>query len=136
PEADNAPRLAVTHWRLIAAGQGRSLLQLRLETGRKNQIRVHMQQFGHPIIGDSRYGARSDPIRRMALHAAELGFTHPGTGRSVRFYSPAPAAFYGAVGAEPPEEKGAEVSGSQGVEGPIQTSGPGPVSEPLTARHP
>src|SRR5438105_2706947 len=104
PEGDNAPRLAVTHWRLIAAGQGRSLLQLRLETGRKNQIRVHMQQFGHPIIGDSRYGARSDPIRRMALHAAELGFTHPGTGRSVRFYSPAPAAFYQAVGAEPPEE--------------------------------
>src|ERR1051326_678532 len=93
PLDPDAPRLAVTHWRLLGSGQGRSLLQLRLDTGRKNQIRVHMREFKHPIIGDARYGAASDPIGRLALHASELGFTHPGTGQAVRFVSPAPAEF-------------------------------------------
>lgn len=102
PLEDDAPRLAVTHWRVLGAGQDRSLLQLRLETGRKNQIRVHMQEFKHPIIGDARYGATTDPIGRMALHASELGFTHPGTGQMMRYFSPAPAEFYRSVGMEPP----------------------------------
>ena len=100
PLDPDAPRLAVTHWRLLGSGQGRSLLQLRLDTGRKNQIRVHMREFKHPIIGDARYGAASDPIGRLALHASELGFTHPGTGQAVRFVSPAPAEFFKAVGME------------------------------------
>jgi 23S rRNA-/tRNA-specific pseudouridylate synthase/SAM-dependent methyltransferase len=101
---EGGPRLAVTHWRLIAAGKGRSLLQLRLETGRKNQIRVHLQEFRHPIIGDARYGATTDPIHRLALHATELGFTHPTTGQTVRYRSPAPASFYRAVDAAPPAD--------------------------------
>ncbi|MCC6659310.1 MAG: methyltransferase domain-containing protein [Phycisphaerales bacterium] len=103
PEDSRAPRLAVTHWRAVAAAKGYTLLQVRLETGRKNQIRVHMKEFGHPIAGDPRYGARTDPGRRLALHAAELGFTHPSTGQAVRFFSPAPDGFYRAVGMEPPD---------------------------------
>lgn len=100
-------RLAVTHYRVIAsnpgvlAGTGASLLQVRLETGRKNQIRAHMADLGHPIVGDRRYGAITDPIDRVALHASELGFTHPRTGQKVRFTSPAPGSFYRVVGARP-----------------------------------
>jgi 23S rRNA-/tRNA-specific pseudouridylate synthase/SAM-dependent methyltransferase len=102
PEGEDQPRLAVTHYRVLAVGQGRSLVQLRLETGRKNQIRVHMQEFGRPIAGDRRYGGASDPIGRLCLHATELGFSHPVTGQAVRFSSPAPAAFYRLVGMEAP----------------------------------
>lgn len=101
---DPGPRLAVTHWRVTATGQGRSLLQVRLDSGRKNQIRVHMQEFGHPIVGDARYGATTDPIGRLALHATELGFTHPATGQTMRFSSPAPASFHRAVGRTAPNE--------------------------------
>ncbi len=92
-------RLAVTHYRVLWSGQGRSLIQARLETGRKNQIRVHVAGAGHPIVGDRRYGAATDPIGRVCLHAVELGFEHPGTGRSVRFLSPMPGAFPALVGA-------------------------------------
>jgi 23S rRNA-/tRNA-specific pseudouridylate synthase/SAM-dependent methyltransferase len=99
---EHGPKLAVTHWRALAAGHDRTLLQVRLETGRKNQIRVHMKEWKHPIIGDESYGARTNPIGRLALHATELGFTHPSTGQSVRFSSPAPVSFYKAVGATPP----------------------------------
>ena len=102
PEDSRAPRLAVTHWRALAAARGYTLLQVRLETGRKNQIRIHMKEFGHPIAGDIRFGAKTDPGRRLALHAAELGFTHPSTGQPVRFSSPAPEGFYRAVGMDPP----------------------------------
>lgn len=101
-EPGEGPKLAVTHYRVIAAGEGRSLIQLRLETGRKNQIRVHMQELRHPLIGDDRYGAKTNPIGRLALHACELGFTHPKTGQTVRFFSPAPASFYKAVGQPAP----------------------------------
>lgn len=101
-EGESTPRLAVTHYRVMGMGQGRSLIQLRLETGRKNQIRVHMREFGRPIVGDRRYGATTDPIGRLCLHATELGFTHPTSGQTVRFSSPAPAAFYRLVGMEPP----------------------------------
>jgi SAM-dependent methyltransferase len=91
-------KIAVTHWRVLAAGQGRTLLQVRLETGRKNQIRVHMQEAKHPIVGDRRYGAATDPIERVCLHAAELGFAHPATGQTVRYSSPVPRAFTSLVG--------------------------------------
>jgi 23S rRNA-/tRNA-specific pseudouridylate synthase/ubiquinone/menaquinone biosynthesis C-methylase UbiE len=101
-EGAGEARLAITHYRVLAMGRGRSLLQLRLETGRKNQIRVHMQEFGRPIVGDRRYGAATDPVGRLCLHASELGFTHHQTGQALRFSSPAPAAFYGLVGMDPP----------------------------------
>lgn len=109
-EFGEGPKLAVTHYRVVAVGQGRSLLQLRLETGRKNQIRVHMKELGRPIVGDDRYGARTNPLGRLGLHACELGFTHPKTGQTARFFSPTPASFYQAVGQPVPDaaEKPAE----------------------------
>ncbi len=100
--ADDPGQNAVTHWRVVAAGAGRTLLQLRLDTGRKNQIRVHMREAGHPLVGDRRYGGKSNPISRLCLHATELGFTHPATGQDVRFFSPPPQAFYGLVNQVPP----------------------------------
>jgi 23S rRNA pseudouridine1911/1915/1917 synthase len=86
-------RVAVTHWRVRRAGAGQTLLEIRLETGRRNQIRVHMTGIGHPIAGDAEYGARTDPFRRLALHAHVLGFDHPRSGDRLRFVSPAPAAW-------------------------------------------
>jgi RluA family pseudouridine synthase len=97
-------KLAVTHYRVIASTDTHTLAQVRLDTGRKNQIRAHLAERGHPLAGDARYGAKTDPVNRLALHASELGFTHPATGQTVRFVSPAPAGFYRAVGAEPPEK--------------------------------
>jgi 23S rRNA-/tRNA-specific pseudouridylate synthase/2-polyprenyl-3-methyl-5-hydroxy-6-metoxy-1,4-benzoquinol methylase len=93
---------AVTHYRVLGTAKGRSLLQVRLQTGRKHQIRAHMSESGHPILGDAMYGASNDPLVRLGLHATELGFTHPTTGQMVRFHSPAPAGFYRAVGMKPP----------------------------------
>lgn len=100
-ETPDKPQLAVTHYRVLAVGNGLSLVQLRLETGRKNQIRLHMQEMGHPIVGDRRFGATIDPVHRVALHATDLGFTHAKTGKTARFVSPAPDSFYHAVGAKP-----------------------------------
>lgn len=99
---DESAKLAITHVRVVAVGNGCSLLQVRLETGRKHQIRVHLADRGHPVVGDERYGAKTNPIDRLGLHALELGFTHPGTGQTVRYRSAIPAAFYRAVGAKPP----------------------------------
>ena len=86
-------RPAVTHWRAVRAGARHALLEVRLETGRRNQIRVHLAGIGHPIAGDAAYGARTDPLRRLALHAHVLGFGHPRTGARLRFVSPAPRGF-------------------------------------------
>ncbi|HYE61385.1 MAG TPA: pseudouridine synthase [Phycisphaerales bacterium] len=97
-------KLAVTHWRVIEAALGRSLLQVRLETGRKNQIRVHMKDIQHPIVGDRRYGAATDPIGRVCLHAMELGFTHPATGQTVRYRSVTPGPFHSLIGRSKPDD--------------------------------
>lgn len=95
---------ALTHYEVLASAQGRSLLRLRLQTGRKHQIRVHMKELGHPIVGDRRYGARTNPLDRLALHASELSFVHPASGETIRLRSPAPAAFWRSVGRKPPAE--------------------------------
>ena len=95
---DGAKQLAITHYRVIGAAYGLSLLQVRLETGRKNQIRIHLQELGHPLVGDRRFGGTTDPITRLGLHAAELGFTHPATGKKVMFESSPPPSFFKAVG--------------------------------------
>lgn len=84
---------AVTHYKTIKANNGFSLLQINLETGRKHQIRVHMQDIKHPIIGDSKYGSTQNPIRRMGLHAQVLAFTHPITGKLCRFETEIPEKF-------------------------------------------
>jgi 23S rRNA pseudouridine1911/1915/1917 synthase len=86
-------REAITHWRVLRKGVRHSLLEVRLETGRRNQIRVHLAGLGHPIAGDAGYGSRSDGGGRLALHAHVLGFDHPRTGARLRFVSPAPGAF-------------------------------------------
>ena len=82
---------AITHYRVLRTGQRRSLIELTLETGRKSQIRVQMAGLGHPIVGDRKYGASSDPARRLALHSCELKFCHPVSGASMDFRSALPS---------------------------------------------
>ncbi len=84
---------AVTHYTRLRTDGRHSLVELKLETGRKNQIRVHMQQLGHPVCGDIKYGNGDDPIGRLALHAFRLNFYHPVTGEPLEFETAAPAAF-------------------------------------------
>jgi len=95
PDDDSAmeAKMAVTHYRVRAIGNGRTLVELKLDTGRKNQIRAHMAHLGHPIVGDRRYGAKDDPISRVCLHAAELGLTDARTGRPLNLFSELPAPF-------------------------------------------
>lgn len=93
PTDENGGRLAITHYRTLRATDLYSLVELTLETGRKNQIRVHMHDLGHPVVGDSKYGSESDPASRVCLHACRLEFVHPVTGERLHFDSPAPAAF-------------------------------------------
>ena len=86
-------QLAVTRWKKIASGNGYTLMEVSLDTGRKNQIRVHMKDIEHPIAGDRKYGAKSSPIHLLALHAQTLRFVHPVTRRDMRFETPIPASF-------------------------------------------
>lgn len=86
-------QLAVTRWKKIASGNGYTLMEVSLDTGRKNQIRVHMKDIEHPIAGDRKYGAKSSPIHRLALHAQTLRFVHPVTRRDMRFETPIPTSF-------------------------------------------
>jgi len=90
---DNGGKKAITHYKVAKASRDMSLLQVNLETGRKNQIRVHMQDIGHPVVGDKKYGATLNPIRRLGLHAYALSFIHPRTGKTMRFESDIPKAF-------------------------------------------
>ena len=91
---DDGGKESVTHYRTIKRANGYSLVELHLETGRKNQIRVHMQDLGHPVIGDGRYGLEDlNPIGRLALHAFKLCFYHPVTGEEMAFETPYPAEF-------------------------------------------
>ena len=99
-------RPAVTQYRVLGESAKHSLVQLKLETGRKHQIRVHMADMGHPLVGDQRYGSGSSKLKRLALHASELAFRHPGTGQRVRLSCPAPGSFYEAVGMAPPQAAG------------------------------
>jgi len=80
-------RDAITHFETLATNGIRTLLKLRLETGRKHQIRVHLQKAGHPIVGDARYGSTQNPFKRLALHATKLSFVHPGTKKFMTFTS-------------------------------------------------
>ncbi|MDX9881588.1 MAG: RluA family pseudouridine synthase [Prolixibacteraceae bacterium] len=84
---------AVTHYSLLKKNKKYSLLKINLETGRKNQIRIHAQEMGHSIIGDKKYGALTNPIRRLGLHAQQLSFIHPVTGQTLNFETAVPVAF-------------------------------------------
>lgn len=93
PRAFPDAKPAVTHYRTVRAGRRYTMLEVTLETGRKNQIRAHLSEAGHPIAGDARYGAMTDPIERLALHARLLGFAHPATGKRMTFEAPVPDEF-------------------------------------------
>lgn len=87
---DNGGQKSITHYKTLKSNKYYSLLSLKLDTGRKNQIRVHLESLAHPIVGDKKYGSKHNPIRRMALHAYELSFVHPITGKQLEFTSPIP----------------------------------------------
>lgn len=86
-------KYAVTHYRILKERIGYSLLEVKLETGRKNQIRVHLSDLGCPIAGDRKYGAKGNPIHRLALYAFSLAFDHPVTGKRIHIRLPLPKAF-------------------------------------------
>lgn len=91
-------RIAVTHYEALARGNGYTLAQFSLDTGRKNQIRVHAHDLGHPITGDRKYGAGRSPLHRLALHARTLRFAHPITRKDMNFETPIPPRFIAVVG--------------------------------------
>ncbi|UFH53015.1 RluA family pseudouridine synthase [Spirosoma sp. KNUC1025] len=86
-------QLAITNYAVQKSTSDYALLELELETGRKNQIRVHMQDIGHPIVGDTKYGAQTNPIGRLGLHAEVLSFEHPISGKLMQFSAPVPKSF-------------------------------------------
>lgn len=90
---DNGGKYAVSHFRVLDRTATHSLVEFRLETGRKNQIRVHSADMGHPVSGDVKYGNGDDPLHRLCLHAYKLCFHHPATGEAMEFQTPIPAGF-------------------------------------------
>jgi 23S rRNA pseudouridine1911/1915/1917 synthase len=86
-------KLAVTHFRVLRRWPNLTALEVTLETGRKNQIRAHLSELGHPIAGDRAYRSTTDPLGRLALHAFLLGFTHPSTGGRLLCRTPPPPEF-------------------------------------------
>ncbi len=84
---------AITHYRSIEKNAKYSMLEVTLETGRKNQIRAHLSEAGHPIVGDQFYGSNVNPLGRLGLHAKLLGFTHPTSGERLSFTAPIPTVF-------------------------------------------
>ena len=90
---DNGGKYAVTHFHVLDRTTEHSLVEYKLETGRKNQIRVHSADMGHPVCGDVKYGNGDDPIHRLCLHAYMLCFFHPVTRRRMEFETPIPSQF-------------------------------------------
>lgn len=84
---------AVTRYSLLGRKKGYSLLDVSLDTGRKNQIRAHLSELGHPVVGDDKYGAQSDPLARLGLHAYRLDLTEPLSGKFLSFTAPPPTEF-------------------------------------------
>ena len=84
---------AVTNYKLLKSDKMFSLLEVKLETRRRNQIRVQLKEIGHPVAGDKKYGAKTNPLGQMGLHSRVLAFKHPVTGKALRFDTPIPAKF-------------------------------------------
>ncbi len=84
---------AVTHYKVIAESDAYSFLDVHIDSGRKNQIRVHLGDIGHNVIGDDKYGNPTNPIKRLGLHAYELVLTHPFTNKVMKFKAPIPKEF-------------------------------------------
>ena len=92
-ERDGDGKQAITNYTLRQVSNGYSLLDISLETGRKNQIRVHMKDIGHPVAGDKKYGAKTDPGKRLCLHANLLTIKHPTTSEEMTFEAKIPKGF-------------------------------------------
>lgn len=92
-EGAHLAKWAVTHYRVVEQLAEHTVLDIELSTGRKNQIRAHLAHLGHPVVGDRRYGASAEFIRRIRLHASLLEFTHPVTNQPMTFTSPLPKNF-------------------------------------------
>ncbi len=92
--AKKTGKLAITYYDVIAQNSRYTCLKLKLQTGRKNQLRVHCSEAGFPIVGDKKYGAASNPIRRLCLHAQSVSFTHPTIGKKMHFEVPQPEGFH------------------------------------------
>ena len=92
---DPSGQKAVTDYKVKKENGQYSLLSILIYTGRKNQIRVHMQDLGHPIVGDEKYGYTKNPLKRLGLHASKLEFLHPITGKLISIKAPVPSIFYG-----------------------------------------
>lgn len=90
---ESVGQLAVTHYRVIQSRGRYALIDVEIFTGKKNQIRVHMSEMGCPIAGDMKYGAETNPLRRLMLHNYRLAFIHPVSGELMRFSLPTPTAF-------------------------------------------
>lgn len=86
---------AITHYTVLKRSRGFSLVEAKIETGRKNQIRVHMQTIGHSVVGDKKYGASTNPLGRLGLHAKSIIFKHPKTGKVLSFQTGIPVKFLG-----------------------------------------
>ena len=86
-------RLAITHYKVLQTRGRYALVDVEIFTGKKNQIRVHMSEMGCPIAGDIKYGAETNPVRRLMLHNYRLSFIHPVTGEMMRFTLPMPSVF-------------------------------------------
>lgn len=84
---------AITHFRVLRRLKNLTVLEVTLETGRKNQIRVHLSEMGHPIVGDRAYGSTQNPLGRLGLHAFLLGFRHPTRGTPLEFRTDPPPEF-------------------------------------------
>lgn len=91
-------KLAITKYELLNTSKSYSLLKIEILTGRKNQIRVHMKDMGNPIIGDKKYGARTNPLKRLGLHANILELEHPITHQILKFESKIPTQFLNMFG--------------------------------------
>lgn len=91
---DRNNQKAITNYVVEKESKDYSLLKVNIETGRKNQIRVHMQDLGNPIVGDTKYGYTKDPIKRLGLHASMLEFIHPFTKKVITIKAKVPPSFY------------------------------------------
>lgn len=103
-QVDNGGKYAVTHFRTLRTNDNYSLVELKLETGRKNQIRVHLQDLRHPVCGDIKYGNGDAPCGRLCLHAFRLDFYHPITREHMHFETPMPKAFLSVFKEKQPKE--------------------------------
>jgi RluA family pseudouridine synthase len=95
---DPSGQKAITHYEVVSDNGEYALLRVKIDTGRKNQIRVHMKAMGHAVVGDEKYGSEKNPLERLGLHASKLEFIHPVTKELLTFTSPLPPSFRGLCG--------------------------------------